>query len=129
MEPLSGHSFFYEFSDLNTSCFQIFLDKFSQEFGSEIHIIQVDKAPCHTAKKLEIPDNVILFFQPPYCPEVNPIERFWLFLKNNLSWNLFDSLESLQEKVAALLNSLPQKIIRSLTGWDYILKALSLAGL
>ena len=26
-------------------------------------------------KDLEIPDNIIFIFQPPYTPEVNPIER------------------------------------------------------
>ncbi|MDY6900662.1 MAG: transposase, partial [Cyanobacteriota bacterium] len=25
--------------------------------------------------------NVILLFQPPYCPEVNPIERVWQYIK------------------------------------------------
>lgn len=67
VEPLSGCSFFYEFTDLNTTCFQVFLDKFSQQFSSEMHLIQVDNAPCHTAKKLQIPENIIFFFQPPYC--------------------------------------------------------------
>lgn len=129
VEPLSGHSFFYEFTNLNTTCFQAFLEKFSQEFNHEMHLIQVDNAPCHTAKKLQIPENIIFFFQPPYCPEVNPIERFWQFLKNQLSWNLFDSLESLQEKVSNLLNSISHQVIQSLTGWDYILQALSLAEL
>ncbi|MCU0533348.1 MAG: hypothetical protein MUD14_05580 [Hydrococcus sp. Prado102] len=25
--------------------------------------------------------DLILLFQPPYCPEANPIERFWEYLK------------------------------------------------
>lgn len=129
VEPRTGCSFFYEFSHLNTDCFQVFLEKFSQQFSQEIHLIQVDNAPCHQAKKLAIPDKIIFFFQPPYCPEVNPIERFWQFLKNQLSWNLFDSLKSLQDKVSSLLNSISHQVIQSLTGWDYILKALSLARL
>lgn len=129
VEPRSGCSFFYEFSHLNTACFQVFLEKFSQQFSQEIHLIQVDNAPCHQAKKLVIPDNIIFFFQPPYCPEVNPIERLWQFLKNQLSWNLFDSLEYLQDKVSNLLNSISHQVIQSLTGWDYILQALSLAEL
>lgn len=27
----------------------------------------------HKAKHLQIPDNIILLFQPPHCPELNPI--------------------------------------------------------
>jgi transposase len=129
VEPLSGCSFFYEFTDLNTTCFQVFLDKFSQQFSSEMHLIQVDNAPCHIAKKLQIPENIIFFFQPPYCPEVNPIERFWQFLKNQICWSLFESLDALKDKIANLLNSVSQKNIQSLTGWNYICEALSLAGL
>ena len=43
----------------------IFLEKFQQENANKIHIIQLDNAPIHTAKKLKIPENVILLFQPP----------------------------------------------------------------
>ena len=37
----------------------IFLEKFTQENKDAIHIIQLDNAPIHTAKKLKIPDNII----------------------------------------------------------------------
>ncbi|PSO63482.1 MAG: hypothetical protein BRC36_08095 [Cyanobacteria bacterium QH_2_48_84] len=43
----------------------------------ELHLIQVDNAKAHSAQTLTVPDNVILLFQPPYCPELNPIERVW----------------------------------------------------
>ncbi|MDJ0715585.1 MAG: transposase [Prochloraceae cyanobacterium] len=32
-------------------------------------------------KLLMIPSNIILLFQPPYCPELNPIERLWEYIK------------------------------------------------
>ena len=38
---------------------------FQQDNKDGIHIIQLDNAPIHTAKKLEVPDNIILLFQPP----------------------------------------------------------------
>ncbi len=34
VEPLSGYSFFYDFSHLDGDCFQIFLDLLSNEIGS-----------------------------------------------------------------------------------------------
>ncbi len=33
----------------------------SQQYTQEVHIIQLDNAPCYTANKLEIPDNIILY--------------------------------------------------------------------
>ncbi|PSO76397.1 MAG: hypothetical protein BRC40_03265 [Cyanobacteria bacterium QH_8_48_120] len=40
-----------------------------------MHLIQLDNAPCHTANQLVVPEKVIFLFPPPYCPELNPIER------------------------------------------------------
>ncbi len=134
IEPVGGRSFFYEFSHFNSECFQVFLEKFAQEYDNEIHIIHLDNARCHTVKKLEVPKNIILLFQPPYCPELNPIERLWEYVKHSLrersaaasSSSLFIDLEDLKNKVANILNSLSQEIIKSLAGWDYILDALSI---
>ncbi|MDJ0679789.1 MAG: IS630 family transposase, partial [Xenococcaceae cyanobacterium MO_167.B52] len=72
VEPKTGDSFFYEFSHLDTSCFEKFLELFSQSYPNEIHIIQLDNGRAHLGLDLSIPDNIILLFQPPYCPEVNP---------------------------------------------------------
>src|SRR3712207_7679024 len=35
----------------------------------------------HTAKKLVIPGNLTLVWLPPYSPEINPVERVWLYLR------------------------------------------------
>jgi transposase len=129
IEPMSGESFFYEFSNVNSTCFQAFLEEFSRQFIDAIHIIQLDNASFHTTQKLKIPENIIFFFQPSYSPEVNPIERFWQFLKNALGGQGFDNLQELKEKVGDLLNSVSKEILHSLTGWDYILQAISLAEL
>lgn len=53
----------------------------------------------HRAKRLQVPENIILLFQPPHCLELNPIERLWLYLKRDLRWSLFEDLPQLQTKV------------------------------
>ncbi|WP_319422153.1 hypothetical protein [Pleurocapsa sp. FMAR1] len=72
IEPRSGASFFAEFSHVDGVCFQQYLNWFSQAYPKQLHIIQLDNGRWHIWSELEIPDNVILFFQPPYCPQVNP---------------------------------------------------------
>lgn len=84
VEPATGKSFFYEFSHLNTDCFQIFLDLTVSHFADSIIIMQVDQAACHRTKKLRLPKNIILIFQPAHAPELNPIERVCLHLKQGL---------------------------------------------
>ncbi|MGF1490681.1 MAG: IS630 family transposase [Prochloraceae cyanobacterium] len=126
VEPISGRSFFYEFSHLNGECFEQYLNQFSEHYPNETHIIQLDNASFHTTKKLTIPKNIILLFQPPYCPELNPIERVWEYVKYYLQSRLFTNLEDLRNQTANLLNSLSNKLIQSLTGYQYIIDGLSI---
>lgn len=72
-----------------------------------------------------VPENIILLFQPPYCPELNPIEHLWQYLKADLRWAAFKTLEELQIKVGQLLAELTPEIIASITGYPFILDALS----
>jgi transposase len=127
IEPVGGIRFFYEFSHFNSECLGLYLQQFAQEYDQEIHIIQLDNAPCHTANNLEIPDNIILLFQPPYCPELNPIERVWQYIKARLRSLLFTNLEDLKNEVAEILKSLSTEIVNSLASWEHIVHALSLS--
>jgi len=76
-----------------------------------------------------VPENIILLFQPPHCPEVNPIERLWLYLKRDLRWCLFDDLTQLQTKVDQLLAELTTEVVAAITGYPFILQALSVANI
>lgn len=129
VEPATGEHFFYEFTHLNTDCFQVFLNLVSEQFPDSILIIQLDQAGCHRAKRLQIPENIILLFQPSHAPETNPIERVWLHLKQGLRWTLPKSLEELQGFISQRLQDMTKPVIASLTARPSILHALSVAGL
>ena len=85
VEPLTGFSFFYEFSHLDRVCFQQFLELLSLELGDDIALMQVDQATAHTTNSIIWPRNIFPTFQPSHCPELNPVERFWLLLKKPLA--------------------------------------------
>jgi hypothetical protein len=129
VEPATGEHFFYEFTHLNTDCFQVFLNLVAEQYPDSILIIQLDQAGCHRAKRLQIPSNIILMFQPSHAPETNPIERVWLHLKQGLRWKLPKSLEQLQELITQRLQEMTKEVIASLTGRASILEALSVAEL
>lgn len=76
-------------------------------------------------KDLIVPENVILLFQPPYCPELNPVERLWEHLKADLKWASFKALAQLQTRIDQLLAELTPEVVASLTGYPFILNALS----
>ena len=50
VEPKTGEHFFYEFTHLNSQCFQIFLELVSEYFADSILIIQLDNGRFHKAK-------------------------------------------------------------------------------
>ena len=129
VEPATGAHFFYEFTHLNSDCFQVFLNLVSQQYNDSILIIQLDQAGAHKAKRLKIPANVILMFQPSHAPETNPIERVWQHFKLGLRWQLPQSLDELRLLMRSRLKAMTAGVIASIVGWDSILKALSVAGI
>lgn len=73
--------------------------------------------------------NVILLFQPAYSPEVNPIERLWGYVNEQFKWLRLEQIEELRAVVQKELKKLTNEVIASLTGYPFILEALSVAGL
>ncbi|QZZ19429.1 hypothetical protein J5X98_01495 [Leptothermofonsia sichuanensis E412] len=57
----------------DTACYQAFLEEFSKAYPDSLNILQVDNGRFHSSKDLVVPENVILLFQPAYCPE---LQRF-----------------------------------------------------
>ena len=75
VESLTGEGFFYEFTHLDTVCFEKFLELFASKYHEDLDIIPVDNGGFHNSLNLSRLENVILLFQPAYSAEVNPIER------------------------------------------------------
>ena len=53
VEPLTGYSFFYEFSHLDGDCFQKFLEMLSANLGDDVAVIQFDQGSFHKIKTRE----------------------------------------------------------------------------
>jgi hypothetical protein len=91
--PTTGDRFFMELPYLNAEMFQLFVDVFAQAFRDSLNLLLLDNSGAHTAQRLTLPENVRLVFLPPYCPELNPIERVWRDLKDALAWLQFPHLD------------------------------------
>ncbi|MFY7884715.1 MAG: hypothetical protein ACOVOV_07730 [Dolichospermum sp.] len=46
-------------------------------------------------------------------------------MKQHLSWEIYQDIEQLKEQVRSVIEGFSPEIIASLTGWDYILEALT----
>lgn len=125
VEPMTGESFFLELPYLDATNFQMFLDEFSHVYQETLNIVLMDNGSCHTAKSLVIPHNVVCLFLPPYSPELNPIERLWRDMKDQLAWLLVGTLAELEHHVEMLITHYTKAAIRSLTSYPYFVDAVN----
>lgn len=125
VEPTTGESLFLEMPALDTACFQAYLNEFSLTYADSLNLLILDGAPAHIAKRLKVPDNVLLVRLPPYSPELNPMERVWQDLRKWLGSTLPADLHALKEQVATILRNYSHETLASLTSYDYLLTACS----
>ncbi len=70
------------------------LAEISQAVTPGAHAVMVvDGAGWHKpGRRLKRPDNISFLVLPPYCPELNPQENIWQYLRQNyLSNRVFDT--------------------------------------
>ncbi len=123
--PTTGEHFFLSLSRLNSTHFQIFVDAFAHAYPDSLNILVLDNSGAHTAKRLVIPDNIRLVLLPPYAPELNPIERVWRDLKDEVAWRSFTDVAALQRYVADMLDTYDAATLQSLTGYSYVVEAVN----
>jgi transposase len=123
--PRSGDGYFLGLPKLTAALFQRFLAEFAQARPTTLNVLLVDNSRCHTAKDLTVPPNVVLLFQPPYAPEVNPAERVWQALKNALAWQCFPDLAALQARVVELVREWDAATLQSLTAYPFMMDAVN----
>ena len=110
--------------EVSTEAMQHFLDRFAATLAPDEHAVMVlDQAGWHGARALRIPGNVTLLPLPPYSPELNPVERVWLYLKERyLSHRLLDDYTAIVEAACRAWNRLTAEVgrITSLCSYPWI---------
>ena len=62
--------------------FEAYLKELSLHRPHEAKILVIDNAGFHSTQQILVPDNIFLLRIPPYCPELNPCEQVWAWIKN-----------------------------------------------
>lgn len=126
VHPHSGEVFWLILPFLNGDCVQLFLDEFADTHLQEDKIIVLlwDGAPAHRTQKLRIPSGLKLINFPAYTPELNPSERLWSQVKEGIANERQESINELEEKIAARCQKISQaaESVKSLTSyhwWSY----------
>jgi transposase len=111
---------------LDSEAMSLFLAELSQAVAPGAHaVVLMDKAGWHIAGDLVVPANLSLVFLPPYSPELNPIERLWLHLRDNhLTHRVFAGTAEIIDACCDAWNRLLAETgrIRSLCSYPWIEK-------
>ncbi|MEE4277715.1 MAG: transposase, partial [Halieaceae bacterium] len=90
-------------------------------------VMILDGAGWHSAKALAVPPNVTLVPLPPYSPQLNPMERVWLYLRERfLSLRVLEGYEAIVDACCIAWNAIADDTdrIRSLCLYPYIQKVI-----
>jgi hypothetical protein len=76
----------------------------------------LDQAGWHMSNHLVVPANITLVPLPPKCPELNPQENVWQFMRDNwLSNRVFTSYDNIVEHCCEAWNKLVDQPWRIMT--------------
>jgi hypothetical protein len=92
----------------NSEAMQLHLDEIAATVAPGAHaVLLVDQAGWHLSTGLVVPPNITIMALPPKCPELNPVENVWQFLRDNwLSNRVFKSYDDLVDHCCVAWNKL-----------------------
>lgn len=102
-----------------------YLEGFSSHKPKELKIMIIDNAAFHSTKDVKIPENIILFPIPPYCPELNPAEKMWQWMKDKIAMKIQNTLDDLNQKMEELIKTAENEVIKSITGYEVYINAFN----
>ena len=79
-------------------------------------VLLMDQAGWHMSKKLIVPGNITIVPLPAKCPELNPQENIWQFMRDNwLSNRVFTSYDNIVDHCCEAWNKLTDRPWRIMT--------------
>jgi transposase len=69
---------------VNADAMTVFLEHFARQLAPGVHAVLVlDHAGWHDARALHVPETITLLSLPPASPQLSPVERVWLYLREH----------------------------------------------
>lgn len=129
VRPATGEDFTLVLPRVSADLMSLFLARFAASLPQDVHAVLVlDGAGWHDPRALRVPDNLTLVPLPPYSPELNPVERVWLYLRERfLSLRALADTEAIIEACCHAWNALVAEPgrLRSLCAYPWITKVSS----
>jgi hypothetical protein len=92
----------------NTDAMNLHLAEIAQAVAADAHaVLLMDQAGWHMTDRLIVPENISIVPLPAKCPELNPVENVWQFMRQNwLSNRIFQSHEDIVDHCCDAWNKL-----------------------
>jgi transposase len=125
--PGADQAFALALPEATTKTMSLFLTAFAEQLAPGTHaVLLLDRAGWHGAGRLAVPENVTLLPLPAYSPELNPVERVWLYLRERfLSHRVLADYKAVLDAACDAWNRLAGETGRlaSLTAYPYLLRS------
>lgn len=122
--PIMGDQFVWEINGVDSKIFEAYLNAFSAFKPNEFKVIILDNAAFHQTKNIHVPDNIYLLNIPAYCPELNPCEQVWQYIKKRFKNKTFQNMEELRKWLENMVCSMNNNLIKSITANHKLLKII-----
>ena len=101
----------------NSAAMELHLAEISCQVAPGAHaVLMLDQAGWHMSGALMVPTNITLLPLPPKCPELNPVENVWQFMRDNwLSNRIFSSYDNIVDHCCFAWNRLADQPWRIMT--------------
>ncbi|BDV37133.1 hypothetical protein DSM21852_03860 [Methylocystis bryophila] len=109
----------------DTYAMSLHLAEISKHVAPDAHaVLMLDQAGWHMTDKLDVPGNITILPLPAKCPELNPTENVWQFMRDNyLSNRVFKCYDDIVAHCCDAWNELtdqPWRIMSiGLRDWAY----------
>lgn len=121
--PKTGNNFSLILPRSDTGNFNVYLEQFSKYLKSinKKAIVVMDGAGWHKSKDLVVPSNIEVIIQPPYSPELNPVEKLWQFIKRHTIKNkVFETLEDIEEVLCQFIKGMTNDVFKTVCRAKYM---------
>lgn len=105
---------------VNSTCMNVFLGHMEKELEGREILLVMDGAGWHKSKGLKVPKNIEIIYLPPYSPELNPVERLWLYIKQHTIKNkIYETISLLEDSICDFIKNLKTEQLKQICNYDY----------
>ena len=128
VRPGHGDAFALVLPEARAATLDMFLARFAETLPAGVPaVLMPDQAGWHGRAALQVPACIALLPLPPHSPELNPVQRVWLYLRERFpSFRLRRNEQAIVDALCAAWNASRDETGRltTLTSYPWIVHAI-----